>query len=41
MRNRLVHAYFDVGLDLVWKMVQEDLPALIAQIEPLVPPKAE
>ena len=37
MRNRLIHAYFSINLDIVWKTVQEDLPALIAQLEPLVP----
>ena len=38
MRNRLVHAYFDINLDIVWKTVQEDLPALIALLERAVPP---
>ena len=38
MRNRLVHAYFDINLDILWQVVQDDLPALITQIEPLVPP---
>ena len=38
MRNRLVHAYFDINLDILWQVVQDDLPALIAQLEPLVPP---
>ena len=33
MRNRLVHAYFSINLDIVWRTVQEDLPALIAQLE--------
>ena len=40
MRNRLVHGYFEVNLLRVWDTVQEDLPALIAQLEPLVPPEA-
>jgi uncharacterized protein with HEPN domain len=26
MRHRLVHAYFDINLDILWKTVQEDLP---------------
>ena len=39
MRNRLVHAYFDIDLRLVWDTVQRDLPVLIAQLEPLVPPE--
>ena len=41
MRNRLVHAYFAIQLDIVWKVVQDDLPPLIAQLEPLVPPEPE
>ncbi|MXY94676.1 MAG: DUF86 domain-containing protein [Caldilineaceae bacterium SB0664_bin_27] len=31
MRNRLVHAYFSINLDIVWNTVQEDLPALFAK----------
>ena len=37
MRHRLVHAYFDVNLDILWKTVHEDLPALIAVLEPMFP----
>ena len=37
MRNRLIHAYFDVNRDILWKTVTEDLPALIAKIEKVVP----
>ena len=40
MRNRLVHAYFEVNLTLVWKTVRQDLPDLIAYLETLVPPEA-
>ena len=40
MRNRLVHAYFDIDLPLVWDTVCNDLPALIARLELLVPPEA-
>lgn len=29
MRHRLVHAYFDINLDILWKTVQEDLPPLV------------
>jgi uncharacterized protein with HEPN domain len=28
MRNRLVHAYLDVDLDIVWNTLVADLPAL-------------
>lgn len=41
MRNRLVHAYFEVDFDKVWDTIQNDLPTLIAAIEPLVPPEEE
>lgn len=35
MRNRLIHAYFDINLDVVWQTVTEDLPSLIAELEKL------
>jgi uncharacterized protein with HEPN domain len=28
MRNRLIHGYFDIDLDLVWTTVTRDLPIL-------------
>ncbi len=37
MRNRLVHAYFSVNLDIVWQTAREDLPMLIAKLERLMP----
>jgi len=36
MRDRLIHGYFDVSLDVVWKTVIEDLPPLISQLEGLL-----
>ena len=36
MRNRLVHAYFRVDLDVLWKTVESDLPSLVVQLEALV-----
>ena len=36
MRNRLVHAYFDVDLDVVWRTATDELPDLAAQIEPIL-----
>jgi uncharacterized protein with HEPN domain len=29
MRNRLVHAYFDIDRDILWKTVTEEIPDLI------------
>ena len=37
MRHRLVHAYFDIDLDILWKTVQDGLPPLIAELERHVP----
>ena len=41
MRNRLVHAYFSINLDIVWQTVQADLPPLIRTIENILAPKSE
>src|SRR5215813_12937241 len=41
MRSKLIHNYDEVDLNQVWKTVQEDIPPLIAQIEPLIPPDDE
>lgn len=31
-RNRLVHGYFDINLDIVWDTVTIDLPPLVAEL---------
>lgn len=36
MRNRLVHNYNEIDLDLVWTTIQEDIPNLQSLIEPLI-----
>lgn len=33
MRHRLVHAYFDIDLDVLWRAIQDDLPPLISILE--------
>jgi uncharacterized protein with HEPN domain len=35
-RDRLIHAYFSVDLDAVWSMVEQDLPALRANVQRLL-----
>lgn len=35
-RDRLIHAYFNVDLDAVWAMVQDDLPQLKADVARLL-----
>ena len=32
MRDRLVHHYFDIDLDVLWSTVQSDLPALLTVV---------
>jgi uncharacterized protein with HEPN domain len=32
MRNRLVHDYFDINLDILWATVQHSLPPLIERL---------
>ena len=33
MRNRLVHAYFAIDYEQVWKALTEDLPPLVEQLQ--------
>lgn len=37
MRNRLVHAYFGINLDILWKTVTDGLPLIIAELEQVIP----
>ncbi len=32
-RNRLIHGYFSVDLDILWAIIQKDLPPLVNQLE--------
>jgi uncharacterized protein with HEPN domain len=36
MRNVLIHGYFDIDVDLVWSVAQNDLPKLGAQVRAIV-----
>lgn len=33
MRNRLIHVYFDINLDILWNTVENRLPELIYELE--------
>ncbi len=39
MRNRLVHEYDDINLNIVWDVVQNEIPILIQQLKSIVPPE--
>jgi len=41
LRHRLIHGYGDVRLDIVWRVVTEKLPDLVAVLRPLIPPEAD
>ena len=36
MRDKLVHDYFGVNVEVVWKSVAEDLPALKSQVQQML-----
>jgi uncharacterized protein with HEPN domain len=36
MRNRIIHAYFDIDLNLVWYTVTYDLPPLITTLREIL-----
>lgn len=38
LRNRLIHGYDAVDFDVLWKILKDDLPPLIAALEKAVPP---
>ena len=40
-RNRIVHRYFDVDLDIVWKIVTTDLKDVVPKVEALLGGKWE
>jgi uncharacterized protein with HEPN domain len=41
LRHRLIHGYGEVRLDIVWQVVAETLPDLIAILRPLIPPEGD
>lgn len=36
VRDKLIHHYFGVNLDIVWNIVKEELPEVISQIEEIL-----
>ena len=38
MRHKLTHGYFDVDLDIVWSVVTEELPGLVAWLDSVLSP---
>ena len=36
MRNRLIHAYFDIDHEVVWKTATEEMPQLLLRLRALI-----
>ena len=41
MRNRLIHGYDDVDMDLVWDTVQRHVPHLVSRLEAMLSSDSE
>ena len=37
MRNQLSHVYFAIDLDVVWKVIERDIPSLRRELEAAIP----
>ena len=36
LRNRVIHEYFGVDLDIIWQIASDDLPALLRQLDAIL-----
>lgn len=36
MRNKLIHAYFDINYEIVWTAMKEDIPQLLSQLQKII-----
>ena len=41
MRNRMIHGYDEIDMEIVWETVERDIPRLIPGLERLVPPAVD
>ncbi len=41
LRNRIAHEYFRLDAEIIWQIVQRELPQVLELIEPLIPPEEE
>lgn len=41
LRNRLIHGYDEVDLDILWDIIQQDLSPLIDQLRRILTPQEE
>ena len=36
MRNRVIHGYFDIDLEVLWKVIRKDIPTLQKQVQDIL-----
>ena len=36
LRDRLIHAYFDIDIDIIWDVVQSELPILKSEVQRII-----
>lgn len=36
VRNRLIHGYFDVDLNIVWEIIKHDIPSLVSNLKKIL-----
>ncbi len=36
MRNRIIHGYFDVRLEVVWETARQDIPGLVKSLQSII-----
>jgi uncharacterized protein with HEPN domain len=41
LRNRLIHGYDQVDFDILWQILTQDLPPLVAELDEIAPPDSD
>jgi uncharacterized protein with HEPN domain len=41
LRNVLIHHYEGADMDLIWRIIENDIPPLLAAVRNLIPPSSE
>ena len=41
MRDKIIHHYFGLNLEIIWAVVEKELPALLENITRMIPPDSD